>query len=87
MSQWKIYEEDIERHCQWFRKMEAAFRDVEPRVSLENKMEKFKDLMEKRAEIVAYERIVDDFIDQAHALLQQSGVARIKPQISQMSSR
>ena len=67
--------------------MEAIFRDQQLQPGLKEKGERLKTLRDSRNIIANKEKSIDQFIDQSHALLNTSGVDRIKPLISQISNR
>lgn len=81
------FEEELENHTKWFRNVEAAFRNQQPRATLEEKQEQLESYKKMRDEITDHEVKIDSFVDDSNALLSSSGVDRIKPLISQISNR
>lgn len=71
----------------WFRLMEATFRDFQLQPTLKDKQSQLVDFKQKRETILKKENEIDQFIDKSHALLNSSGVERLKPLISQISNR
>ncbi|CAH1403532.1 unnamed protein product [Nezara viridula] len=87
IAQWLRFEEELENHTKWFRTVEAAFRNQQPRATLEEKQEQLESYKKMRDEITDHEVKIDSFVDDSNALLSSSGVDRIKPLISQISNR
>ena len=87
ISQWLKFEEELENHTKWFRAIEAAFRNQQPRATLEEKQEQLESYRQMRGEITEQEVKIDSFVDDSNSLLSSSGVDRIKPLISQISNR
>ena len=87
MGQWKQFENDLARHGDWFKIYEGIFRNQQLQGTLEDKQEKLKMFNEKRQDVIDYEKTVDDFVNHAHNLLQNSGAERLKPAITQISNR
>merc|ERR1712099_141924 len=53
----------------------------------EEKREKLKELQSNREKIVHHEKTIDDFVNNSHNLLHNSGAERLKPVITQISNR
>lgn len=87
LNQWKQFEEGIEKHSSWCREMESFFKDQPLCATLEEKQAQIEVLSQKREEVVQYERDIDMFVDQSHALVRISNVDRLKPLITQLSNR
>lgn len=84
---WKKFEDELEAHTKWFRAVEAAFRDQQLKDTLDEKQTQLNNYKQKRNDITEREAQIDQFVDESHALLNTSGVDRIKPLISQISNR
>lgn len=67
--------------------MESFFKDQPLCATLEEKEAQTEVLSQKREEVVQYERDIDVFVDQSHALVRVSSVDRLKPLITQLSNR
>lgn len=67
--------------------MESFFKDQPLCATLEEKQAQIEVLSQKREEVVHYERDIDMFVDQSHALVRISNVDRLKPLITQLSNR
>lgn len=87
VRKWEEFEEPLESFMKWFRNMEVAFRDQQLQPTLKEKQARLSTFKEKRELILKKESEIDQFVDRSHALLNSSGVERIKPLISQISNR
>lgn len=87
LQQWSQFEEDMECHSAWCRELESFFKDQQPCATLHEKRARIEILSQKREEVVRYEREIDVFVDQSHALVRISSVDRLKPLITQLSNR
>lgn len=87
LKQWKDFEADLDQINQWFKKVEVKFRDQPLQNSLVEKENQLKFYQAEREEVSQKEKEIDVFVDKSHALLHSSGSQRIKPLISQISSR
>ncbi|GLH12194.1 Uncharacterized protein GBIM_16929 [Gryllus bimaculatus] len=87
LKQWSQFEEQLDQHTKWFRKIEAIFRDQQLQDSVEQKEAQLESFRKKRDLITEQEKNIDEFVDRSHALLHCSGADRIKPLISQISNR
>ncbi|KAK8753230.1 hypothetical protein OTU49_003334, partial [Cherax quadricarinatus] len=86
IQQWSQFEEDLECHSAWCRELESFFKDQQLCASLHEKRRRIEVLTQKREEVVRYEREIDVFVDQGHALVRVSSVDRLKPLITQLSN-
>ena len=86
-GQWSQFEDDLQRHSNWFRHYENIFKSQHLQGTGQEKHDMLKMFLAKRADIVAYERTIDDFVNQSHVLLQNSGAEQLKPLITQISNR
>ena len=87
MQRWQSFENGLEICNAWFRQQEAAFGDQQLHVTLEDKEAQLSIFLAVRDAITGYESEIDSFVDQATALFQSSGVERLRPLISQISSK
>lgn len=87
VNHWKQFEEGIEKHSTWCREMESFFKDQHLCATLKEKKAQIEVLSQKREDVVQYERDIDVFVDQSHALVGLSSVDRLKPLITQLSNR
>ncbi|XP_020291842.1 nesprin-1 isoform X3 [Pseudomyrmex gracilis] len=87
LEKWQNFEDQLEVHTKWFRSMEAMFRDQQLQATLKDKEARLNAFKDKRESIAQHERKIDEFVDESHSLLHTSGIARIKPLISQVSNR
>lgn len=87
LDHWKLFDEGVETHSSWCREMESFFKDQPLCATLEEKQDQVEVLAQKREEVVQYERDIDMFVDQSHALVRISSVDRLKPLITQLSNR
>lgn len=87
MRKWDEFEEPLESYMKWFRSLEATFRDCQLQPTLKDKQLQLAAFKSKREEILKKENEIDQFTDKSHALLNSSGVDRLKPLISQISNR
>ncbi len=86
-GQWKQFNDDVLKHSEWFKMHEGIFRNQTLEGSLEEKKQKLEHLNEKRQDVINYEKIIDDFVNQSHILLQNTGADHLKPAITQASNR
>ncbi|KAJ8984006.1 hypothetical protein NQ317_006860, partial [Molorchus minor] len=87
LKQWEDFESTLEGLNQWFKEIEAKFRDQPLQDTLPEKESQLQLLQMQRSEVAAKEKEIDNFIDKSHALLQSSSTQRIKPIASQISTR
>ena len=87
LAQWDQFNADLSRHKDWFKKYEAIFRNQSLQNSAAEKAAKLEEYTVNRKDVVGYEKTVDDFVNNSHNLLHNSGVERLKPVITQISNR
>lgn len=87
LERWKTFENGLEVSNAWLRQQESAFGDQPLQVTLMDKEARLAKFQTTRDIITAYEPDIDAFVDQATALFQSSGVERMRPLISQISSK
>lgn len=87
LQQWSQFEEELELHTSWCKEQESFFKDLPLCATLEEKQDRIEELVQKREDVVRYEREIDMFVDQSHALVRISSVERLKPLITQLSNR
>ena len=87
IAQWEQFNADLSKHHQWFKIYEAIFRNQQLQGTAEEKREKLNEYKTKREEIIQHEKTIDDFVNNSHNLLHNSGVERLKPVITQISNR
>ncbi len=86
-AQWKQFNEDVRKHADWFKHYEGVFREQILQPGLEEKRQCLSELNAKRSDVIAYEKTVDDFVNNAHALLQNTGAEHLRPAVTQISNR
>ena len=84
---WDLYEDSVEKQNSWFKSMESYFQDKQLFSTLEEKQNYMTKLKAKRDNVVKREKDIDTFVDKALTLVQTSGVDRLKPYISSVSTR
>ena len=77
---------DASKHHAWFKIYETVFRNQQLQATSEEKRGKLEDYKSKREDIIQHEKTIDDFVNSSHNLLQNSGVERLKPVITQISN-
>ena len=87
LAQWDQFNLELKKHQDWFKKYEAIFRNQQLQNSGEEKKSKLTEYIKNRKDVVDYEKTVDDFVNNSHNLLHNSGVERLKPVITQISNR
>ena len=87
VDQWNVFEETLEKHSTWCKDVETFFKSQQHCATLQEKQDRITLLQDKRDEVVQYEREIDVFVDQGHALIRVSSVERLKPLITQLSNR
>ncbi|KAF2357498.1 Spectrin repeat [Trinorchestia longiramus] len=87
ITKWTEFTAALERHSMWCREMELCFKDQTPCSTLQEKQHKVDVISEKRDEIVKYEKEIDAFVDLGHVLVRISNMERLKPLVTQLSSR
>ncbi|ERL91661.1 hypothetical protein D910_08989, partial [Dendroctonus ponderosae] len=86
-AKWDDYEKTLEDLNQWIQQYETTLRNQALQATLPEKQAQLAQYQQKRQEVEAKEKDIDQFIDQTHALLHASGVQKIKPVLSQFSLR
>ena len=86
-GQWKQFEDDLSKHAGWFKLYEDILKNQCLQGSQDSKKQTLDMLNDKRQDIVDYEKTIDDFVNHAHNLLQNTGAERLKPAITQVSNR
>ncbi|CAG9785832.1 unnamed protein product [Diatraea saccharalis] len=84
---WNRFDSSIESITEWLKDMESKCRDQSLCSTLEEKESQLKRCVELRNEINSKEKEIDAFVDESHSLIQLSGVERLKPLVTQVSSR
>lgn len=87
INQWQDFEKQIEDLNNWFKDTESKFRNQALQASLPDKEAQLKHYCSEREVVSKKEQEIDNFVDSSHGLLQISEVQRIKPIISQISTR
>ena len=87
LAYWEQFTSDLSKHHEWFKKFENIFRNQQLFGSAEEKRNQLEEYRNKRQEIVQHEKTIDDFVNNSHNLLHNSGVERLKPVITQISNR
>ena len=87
IAQWEQFNNDITTHHEWFKLFEGIFRNQNLQDTANQKGAKLQEYRAKREDIVGQEKTVDDFVNNSHNLLHNSGVERLKPVITQISNR
>ena len=82
-GQWKQFEDDLLKHGDWFKVYEDIFKNQSLQGDQDSKRQTLNTLNEKRQDVIDYEKTVDDFVNHAHNLLQNTGAERLKPAIAQ----
>lgn len=87
VQRWQSLEDGMEVRNAWFRQQETVLANQQLQNTLEDKEDQLASLLAVRDNIINYEAEIEKFIDQATALFQSSGVERIRPLISQFSTK
>jgi nesprin-1 len=87
IAQWETFNDDISSHHEWFKLFEGIFRNQQLQDTAKEKGSKLQDYRAKREDIIGHEKTIDDFVNNSHNLLHNSGVERLKPVITQISNR
>ena len=87
IAHWEQFNDDISRHHDWFKLFEGIFRSQQLQDTAEQKGSKLQEYKAKREDIIGQEKTIDDFVNNSHNLLHNSGVERLKPVITQISNR
>lgn len=84
---WNKFDSLIESITSWLKDMESQCRDQSLCSTLQEKETQLQRYMNLRNEINVKEKNIDSFVDESHSLIQLSGVERLKPLVTQISSR
>ncbi|CAH2241590.1 jg3925 [Pararge aegeria aegeria] len=84
---WNKFDSSIESISEWLKNMESKCRDQTLCSTLAEKEAQLQRYADLRNEIHAKEKEIDAFIDESHSLILLSGVERLKPLVTQVSSR
>lgn len=84
---WQDFEADLDSLNQWFKSAEVKFRDQPLQATASEKETQLKKYQREREEVAAKEKDIDQFVDKSHALVNSSGAQRIKPIVSQISTK
>ncbi|XP_067130355.1 LOW QUALITY PROTEIN: muscle-specific protein 300 kDa-like [Centruroides vittatus] len=87
LQQWDSFEKNFKKSMTWFTDIEAALKQPQLQSTCEEKESQLKIVKELHEQIVGYQKSIDNFTDEAHALMHVSGVETIRGQISQVNSR
>lgn len=84
---WNKFDISIEAITDWLKGMESKCRDQSLCSTLQEKEAQLQKYVSLRNEINGKEKEIDAFVDESHSLIQLSGVERLKPLVTQVSSR
>lgn len=84
---WNKFDVSIEAITEWLKDMESKCRDQSLCSTLQEKETQLQKYVSLRNEINGKEKEIDAFVDESHSLIQLSGVERLKPLVTQVSSR
>lgn len=84
---WNKFDNSIEAITEWLKDMESKCRDQTLCSTLQEKEAQLQKYISLRNEINGKEKEIDAFVDESHSLIQLSGVERLKPLVTQVSSR
>lgn len=84
---WNKFDSSIEEITEWLKDMETKCRDQALCSTLQEKETQLRRYVDLRNAIHAKEKEIDAFVDESHSLVQISGVERLKPLVTQVSSR
>lgn len=87
LQQWAEFDKNLDELTKWCRATEAIFRDQQLQSSLKEKSDQLAVFKEQREKIIQKQKPIDAFMDQTHALLNNSGADRLKTLISQLTNR
>lgn len=87
LDTWNRFDSSIESITEWLKDMETKCRDQSLCSTLEEKEAQLRRTVDVRNSINAKEKEIDAFVDESHSLIQLSGVDRLKPLVTQVSSR
>lgn len=84
---WNKFDSSIELISEWLKDMENKCRDQTLSSTLAEKEAQLHRYVNLRNEIHTKEKEIDAFVDESHSLILLSGVERLKPLVTQVSSR
>lgn len=87
LQQWHDFEKNLDELTKWCRATETIFREQQLQSGCEDKIRQLNIFKEHRSKIQQNQKNIDTFMDNAHALLNNSGADRLKTLISQLTNR
>lgn len=87
LKQWHDFEKKLDELTKWCRATETIFREQQLQSSYDEKIKQLDIFKEHRTKIQQNQKTIDSFMDNAHALLNNSGADRLKTLISQLTNR
>lgn len=87
LQQWNAFDASLDDLTKWCRAVETIFRDQQLQSTVEEKARQLDVFKRHRDEILQKQRKIDEFTDQAHKLLNNSGAERLKTLNSQLTNR
>lgn len=87
LQQWKDFEKNLDDLTKWCRSSEAIFRDQQLQSTIGQKTKQLSVFKEQRENILQKQKLIDEFMDEASSLLNNSEADRLKPLISQLTNR
>ena len=87
LAQWRQFDTDMNKLANWFKVYEEIFHSQAPQGNLYEKEEQLKIFLDKRSDIINFETNIDDFVNNSHNLLQNTGTERLKTTIMQVNNR
>lgn len=87
LQQWVDFENNYDELTKWCREKEALFREQPLESTLEDKERQLNVLKAQREQVLQKQKDIDQCTDQAHNLLTNSGVERLKTLASQLANR
>lgn len=87
LAQWKQFDADMTKLANWFKTYEDIFHSQAPQGTLYEKEEQLKVFLAKRNDVINFETNIDDFVNNSHNLLQNTGTERLKTTIMQVNNR
>lgn len=87
LQHWSEFDRVLDELTKWCRSTETVFRDQPLQSTIEDKLKQLAIFKQNREEIIQKQKTIDQFMDQTHSLLNNSGADRIKTLISQLTNR
>lgn len=87
LQQWNAFDASLDDLTKWCRGIETIFRDQQLQSTVDEKARQLDTFKRHRDEILQKQRKIDEFTDQAHKLLNNSGAERLKTLTSQLTNR